>query len=80
MISAIDSEWTAEDEAVYQANNPWKEYHSMSGWDSMAPKDKATILNYKRQLLANIKVDSEMVKKVNEIHEKYPNFTVASIP
>lgn len=49
-------------------------------WGQLDSKEKAILVNYKRHLNMGIVPTRLMVKVVNDIHDKYPDFHVGCIP
>lgn len=56
------------------------EYYLDQEWQKLNSKEKALLLNYKRQLIGEMKIANQLIIKVNEVHEKYPDFHVGCIP
>lgn len=75
-------EWTAEDEAIYQAAgmSPLNEYFAIEIWDELKPEEKALCFNYRRALLRNATIPAKLIMAMNEIHERHSGFHVGHIP
>jgi hypothetical protein len=49
-------------------------------WRNLPIQDKAIVLNYKRQLLSNLKIERSLIFEINDIHRKYPEFSMWCVP
>lgn len=56
------------------------EFYMAEVWDQLEQKEKSVCLNYKRQLVKEMKLSRELMVQINIIHEKYPDFHIGCIP
>lgn len=60
-------------------NNSLREYFDEE-WLKLSSEEKSIAKNYARLLMADRKPTNEMIIKMNEIHDKYPDFHVGCVP
>ena len=49
-------------------------------WQKLSGKEKALLLNYRRQLVGGMPISNAMVLRVNDVHDRHPDFHVGCIP
>jgi hypothetical protein len=56
------------------------EIRVVNTWEAMSAQEKATCLNYARHLKNSIVPSGKLIVLMNNIHDKYPEFSVYNIP
>lgn len=49
-------------------------------WEALTSSEKSLCTIYRRQLTSGMKIRSELIMAINDIHEKYPDFHMGCIP
>lgn len=66
-------------ETDFNPIHPWGEDGQME-WNKLSSREKFLCITYKSQLMNNVKIKSELILMINDIHEKYPEFHMGCVP
>jgi hypothetical protein len=73
-------EWSSD---IGNNENDWNNFvrdFYKEEWDKLDNNEKAICMNYEKQLKRKEEPSLKLIKVINEIHEKYPDFHMGCLP